>query len=297
MLLSSRAYGSAFEQWRAAAGGRTEVWRLLLGLLIVVVFVLAGNVVLNSALIQFAPWIFTQAGEFGGTVATMLVLLMAFGLITIAVTISCVKVHHRGLDTVIGPIRRARGQFLSVIRWLVGLQIVLWLFVPVYGDDIVANLPFGTWLFWLPFGLVAVFVQTSAEEILFRGYIQQQLAARFRSPLIWALVPSMLFAAGHYMPGEAGPNAMALALWSGVFGLLLADLTARAGTLGPAIACHFANNVASLLLVSLADGMNGLSLYVVPYDLDDPEALITWMPVEFASMFVIWLAARVAIRA
>ncbi|MFC3118697.1 type II CAAX prenyl endopeptidase Rce1 family protein [Jhaorihella thermophila] len=65
---------------------------------------------------------------------------------------------------------------------------------------------------------------------------------------MWAVVPSVLFAAGHYVPAEAGPNAPLVAAWAGLFGLLMADLTARAGTLGPAIAVHMFNNITSLLL-------------------------------------------------
>ncbi|MFC6688343.1 CPBP family intramembrane glutamic endopeptidase [Jhaorihella thermophila] len=158
------------------------------------------------------------------------------------------------------------------------------------------NLPLSRWLLLLPASLLVVLIQTSAEEILFRGYLQQQLAARFRSPLIWAVVPSVLFAAGHYVPAEAGPNAPLVAAWAGLFGLLMADLTARAGTLGPAIAVHMFNNITSLLLFSTPGQLNGLALYLLPYDLSDSEGILPWLAVDFVSIILTWLAARVAIR-
>lgn len=86
-------------------------------------------------------------------------------------------------------------------------------------------------------------------------------------------------------------------LWAGLFGVLMADLTARAGNLGPAIAVHFANNVSSLLIVSLPDMLDGLSLYTIEVDIASPEALVTIMPIDFASMILMWLVARIAIRA
>ena len=89
---------------------------------------------------------------------------------------------------------------------------------------------------------------------------------------------------------------MLIALWAGMFGLLMADLTARAGTLGPAIAVHLANNASALLLVSLPDSLNGLALYVTPIPMSDTELLRIWMPVDFAMFIVFWLAARLAIR-
>ena len=82
------------------------------------------------------------------------------------------------------------------------------------------NLPFWTWFGLLPLSIAAVLVQTGSEEILFRGYIQQALAARFRHPAVWLLGPSALFALGHYLPAEAGDNALVITAWAGLFGVL-----------------------------------------------------------------------------
>ena len=164
------------------------------------------------------------------------------------------------------------------------------------GGDFVANLPLDQWLYLLPFSLIAVLVQVSAEEIVFRGYVQQQIAARFKSPLIWMVLPSVLFALGHYLPDSAGENALLIAVWAGVFGIMMADLTARAGTLGPAIAVHLWNNVSAILIVSLPNDLSGLALYLAPFGMDDAAAMRDWLPVDFVLMFVSWLAARLALR-
>jgi membrane protease YdiL (CAAX protease family) len=157
-------------------------------------------------------------------------------------------------------------------------------------------MPLGTWILLLAPSLIFVLIQTSAEEIVFRGYVQQQLAARFSSPLVWMVLPAVLFALGHYLPDTAGDNALMIAAWAGMFGILMADLTARAGTLGPAIAVHFWNNVSAILIVSLPDDLSGLALYLTPFGMNDTEALRAWLPVDFAMMIVLWLAARLAIR-
>jgi membrane protease YdiL (CAAX protease family) len=59
---------------------------------------------------------------------------------------------------------------------------------------------------FLPLALVGVLIQTGAEEVLFRGYMQQQLAARFSSPILWMVLPSAIFAALHYQPEIMGDN-------------------------------------------------------------------------------------------
>lgn len=296
-MADQRAYGTAFEVWRDAAREKSELWRLLVGLFVVLAVVLAGNIAIRMVLADLIQEPPHPASEFGSTRATMFLLLFAFGLLTLGVAVACRVLHRRSVGSVLGRTDRVTRDFWAVLRWLVAIQFLLWILLPVYHDEVTPNVSAGIWLVWLLPALLAVLVQTSAEEILFRGYIQQQLAARFNSPLVWAVIPSLLFALGHYMPEDAGQNAVVIFMWAGVFGLLMSDLTARAGNLGPAIACHFANNVSSLLLVSLADGMNGLALYTVPYDLSDPDALFSWMPAEFGVMLVIWLAARVAIRA
>ena len=158
------------------------------------------------------------------------------------------------------------------------------------------NLAFGTWLLLLPLSLLAVLVQVSAEEIVFRGYVQQQLAARFKSPLIWMVLPSILFAAGHYLPEMTGDNALLIAIWAGVFGILMADLTARSGSLGPAIAVHFWNNASAMLIVSLPDELSGLALYHTPFTMSDTATMRGWLWVDLCMILVLWLAARLAIR-
>ena len=158
------------------------------------------------------------------------------------------------------------------------------------------QLPLGRWTALLPLSLLAVLVQVSAEELLFRGYLQQQLAARFASPLAWMVVPSALFALGHYSPETAGDNAIWFVLWAGIFGMLMADLTARTGTLGTAIAVHFVNNVIAMLFTAMPDNLSGLALYVMPFATSDADAVAQWLPVDFAIMVTSWLAVRLALR-
>jgi hypothetical protein len=81
-----------------------------------------------------------------------------------------------------------------------------------------------------------------------------------------------------------------------IFGLLMADLTARSGTLGPAIAVHLVNNVSAMLIVSMPDELSGLALYLSPFSMADEAELRAWLPVDFAWMLVSWLAARLALR-
>lgn len=275
---------------------KSELWRLLIGLVLifVLVFVLTQfylrmiAAVMPSALYQLAD---------GETVLSMYLLMFSFAIILLSIAIVARGWHQRPALSLLGPLTLALPQFAAVFFMLtvisVGLLAVMSLGL---GDPLIPNLGVGAWLALLPLSMLAVLIQVSAEEVLFRGYIQQQLAARFRSPWMWMVLPSVFFAIGHYEPGIAGENAILIALWAGVFGIMMADLTARAGSLGPAIAVHFCNNILALLVVSLPDKLNGLSLFISSFGMEDVEAMRAYLPVDFAQMVVFWLAARLALR-
>lgn len=274
-----------------------ELWRLMVGLGIIVAVVLALNLTLFALVTAFGSADLVANFENGSSPESLLIILCSFVFATLGVTLAARQVQHRSLASIIGPTFAALAQFWRVLRALIILGVVVFVLPPYdMGAPLEPNLPLTRWFLLLPVALVAVLVQTSAEEILFRGYLQQSLAARFRAPWIWMGVPSLVFAFGHYAPVAAGENAILIAGWAFVFGVLSADLTARAGTLGPAIALHFFNNVTAMLIISLPDSLGGLALFHVPYDASDAGNLRQWLAVDFVVMFVSWLTARLALR-
>lgn len=290
------AYAS-HEQLVAKARPYPDLWRLLVGLAIVVATYTILNLILFGLAAGLGPSGWQTGLQNGSSPLAMLVLLASFGFVTFGVTLAAKWMQHRTLTSVIGRWSATIPQFRVVLRALLILGAVIFVLPPYdYGAPLVPNLAFFTWLALLPLSVLVVLIQTSAEEILFRGYLQQSLAARFRSPLIWMGLPSLLFAVGHYAPAAAGDNAMLVAVWAFIFGLLTADLTARAGTLAPAIALHFFNNAVALLVVSLPDSLSGLALYHLPYDMTDTGVLRQWLIVDFAVMIVSWLTVRLALR-
>lgn len=298
-MLSRDAY-RPHEQLLSPARETAQIWRLIMGLIIASGVYLICNQTMFRTLYTWqgknAP-AFSETLIAGSTPLAMCILLASFGFMTLGVAIALRVVHKRGFADIFGDWATCFAQMRAVLAILVIINLVVFVLPPWdLGAPLVSNMKLGTWLLLLPVSLGVVFIQTSAEEVLFRGYIQQQLAARFNSPLIWMVMPAVLFGFGHYMPEEAGPNAMLIASWAVVFGLLMADLTARAGTLGPAIIVHFVNNVVAILIISMPDNLSGLALYLSPFSMLDSDTVRAWLPVDFGFMFVSWLAARLAIR-
>ena len=235
-------------------------------------------------------WAMTNGSSPGG----LLLLLYSFLIPALAVIAVTRGLHGRAAGTLFGAgARRVAGDALRVALPVLGLGLLTLPFA--LADDAVSeHLSPWTVAAYLPAALPAILVQTGAEELVFRGYLLQQLAARFRSPIAWMLAPSVLFAAGHYAPETFGAEAPLVAVWAGLFGIAAADLTARTGNIGAAIGLHFATNVMAFLFLGLAGSLDGLALWVQRHD--PASGISAFLVIDLLTMLCGWLIARLALR-
>ena len=290
---------AAYEPMIAAARHRPALWRLILGIVtIVLVTVLWGGalIVLTMWLLgsqSVEPVLALAALETHLPESVLLNLVLIAGLAP-ATFIAAALWHRRRIGSLFGKGAKTLRHFAIAAGVSLGAMILLQaLGTPFLGAPSL-NLDLATWAFWLPLALVAVLLQTGAEEILFRGYLQSQLAARFKSRLWWIVLPSIVFALLHFSPEYSPIVATYVLLATFAFGIMAADLTARTGSLGAAWGFHFANNTLAILLISSQSTLSGLALFKSPFDL---EGLTSFSPLLFldllAIVFVWWLIRRV----
>ncbi len=280
---------------------RSEVWRTIAGLLLAAIITMTIGFLLLSglSLVTSDVWYYAFMAEMEtvSTPRSTIWTLLGFIQLTVAIALVLRVLHDRPFVSIIGPLQKTIRDFIRVGGAVIVLFLLMSL-LPAGSDRVLLdNVEFSRWIILLPIALLAVLVQVSAEEFLFRGYLQSQFAARFSNPLVWLFAPTALFAILHYSPPTQGDNAWLIVLWAGMFGLIAADLTARSGNLGPAIALHLANNAWAILIAAPMGPLSGISLYTFDFDLTDTEAVRAALPLDFAMMIVGWLAARVAIRA
>lgn len=277
----------------ATAREKSELWRTIAGLILCVTIYVSGMAIVGPTIMAFS----TGMADVSPPTFTLAVLI-SFAFMALGPAVTVVLLHKRSPQSLFGDQTQGLWDFWRAAKAVFLLQAVIILAsaIGLQGENnVVANLSFGTWILFLPFSLLGLFIQTSAEEILFRGYLQQQLAARFSSPLIWMIVPAVLFALGHY-DSENGDNAWTIVIWAAFFSIAASDLVARTGNLGAAIGLHFVNNFFGILIVSYPGVLSGLSLYTL---LSDPSKLAPSsieMFLEFATLALSWLAVRVAVR-
>lgn len=290
---------AAMTRFADPASGRAEVWRTICGLVLALVFGFLAIQVLTLGLIvvlglQVAQGMDRALGN-GGAALGVVVLLFLYAPIAAGLALSLRLLMRRGLVTLAGPVGDAVRCFLWVALPLVGLWTVL-LPLSLLDDAAKVNLTLAQQLPWLPFALVGLLIQTGTEELIFRGYLQQQLAARFRQRWVWMVVPSLLFALAHYAPSQYGALSWVVVIWTLLFGLAAADLTARTGNLGAAIGLHFANNVAAVLLIGISGNVGGLALYTVELDTSGLSVNMIYLAMDGLSLLIGWLVARMILR-
>jgi uncharacterized protein len=250
-----------FRQWIAFARPKAQLWRTAVGGVAVVLIWLAWTAVLLLIAIGGGvlerDGILSLIGEGAGPVSypdrivVSVIMLGTFAGLWLGVWLVAKFLHKRTLASVIS--------FTGRFNWRqfgVGLVIgAAYLLIGLMTSVATGHSPFrtdvelGPWLLgFIPVALLLL-IQTSGEELFFRGYLVQQLAARFRHPVVWVLVPALAFGAGHY---SNGGSDLAYSVYyvaaTVLFALISTACLWRTGNLSVSMGLHFINNVAAFLL-------------------------------------------------
>ena len=280
-----------FERFVAPARRAPALWRLGVGIVVI------------AAMWGFSTMgLFALFGLFGGPdgtavwteklqsgqspTATILFLLTFIGLAG-GTALAARWLHRRPSGSLVGPRQgpafaagAAALMLVTVGTTLVPSEIRL---QPGSSTDL--------FLTFLPVALLALLIQAGAEEVAFRGYLQTQLAARFRSPIVWMVLPSLGFGLLHLDPGTNGANAWLVVAATALVGLIAADLTRVTGGIGAAWGLHFANNAVVILVVSAEGPLGGLALWRADIRPDDPGLTpLLWL--DMAALVLVWALLR-----
>lgn len=284
---------SAHDAFVAPARNRPALWRILVGLVITTVCYLAAIILMLTivwALAGADEMILWMTPAALSTKPTALITFLAtFAGMAVGAMLAAKWLHKRTAASLFG---RGVMQGFALGAGVVGVLLLGSFFFIDPGYTLIPNLERGIWLSFLPLALAAIAVQTGAEELVFRGYLQQQLAARFHSPLVWMLVPSVAFGLLHFDPSGASGNAVLIIAATTLFGLAAADLTRVTGSIGVAWGFHFANNAYVFLLVSVAGGTEGLALFKTPFTSADADILQPLILQHMAVTLGLWLLLR-----
>ena len=265
---------AAFRRYRRSPNARTTPLRLLLGTAIVVLFWMATTlVVLLGGTYAFIVWRASTGGnpptgggpvqDFLASPEGILTALVSFAGIWIGLWVTMRFVHREPLAALVGESRRVsrpgflKGLVAVLITSLLSEILLYWL-QPEIGRGAI-SLP--TWLLFLIPIVALTLLQTSSEEVLFRGYLLRGLASRFGNPMIWAGLPVLLFASLHWSASSTLAINACVLVSIIAFALVLTLLVYATGNLGAAFGAHLGNNLTGFLLISHQQSYNSFALF------------------------------------
>jgi uncharacterized protein len=264
----------AFQRYIAPARRHPQLWRLGLGIGVILVCQLlwVGAITLALSAISVPAPDLRAGGEIGTTPVTMIVLLLSFAGMGFGAVLAARLLHRRGAGTLVGHGPAALRHFTYGAALILVLHGGAFLLV-MGGIDLEPGLTPGVWLAVLPLALFALLIQTGAEEVVFRGYLQQQLAARFGSALVWMLLPSIAFGLLHYEPGQMGENVWPVVGVTALFGLDCGRPDSAVGHPGAGLGAAFRQQHLRPAGRQPAGDLSGLALFQTPFGADDVETM------------------------
>ncbi len=276
--------GTPLERYVAPAAGPGGFWRVVVGIVVILVVWFAWTVVVMSSYViwQVAagmaiPEALESLGvmiEAGGPIS-VLFQLATFAGIWPGIYVVVRGLHDQRFGTLFSPEARIRwGEFGGgFLLAAVFSAVTLTLALAIVGIPERTAIAPATWLAAMLPLAVLVFLQASGEEMIFRGYLLQQLALRFRTPLVWAGAPALLFGFAHYSGGAPLGIGWHYVLVTAVFGLAAAALVWRTGSLAAAMGLHTGMNIFAISGIGVKGVLEGNQLWL--YEPTEAAALFT----------------------
>lgn len=239
-----------------------RAWRWILGTLFILASWLVGGTLLGLAFLPYTginPGDVFESDDLLGGMPSWGYLL--FALITFIPLFLGTLIAYR---FILGVKLRYLFSTVTAFRWWrVGLGF--WVWVILIGGPVLVAIAAGSdgYAFslnlatFVPYFLVAIVllpIQTTAEELFFRGWIIQW-AARGSGNIIWlSALSGALFAVPHLLNPEASGDIFGAFLGYFSVGFALGWVTVRDRSLEIAIGAHLSNNLFAALVVGYEGG-------------------------------------------
>jgi len=232
--------------------GRNEWWRYLISLpAILAVWFLVGSipVVLLMAYVSTDadPGTGFSATGFTGIPVTLEFLFTMSSFIPFLVgTLLAVRfIHARSLKTLVtGEAHIRWGRiFAGAGAWLLIAALISTVESLLYPGRYVLTFQPAALLIFAVIALILIPLQTSAEEVFFRGYLLQWMGLRLKNKWLLSLLNGILFFVPHVANPEMAVDSLLIGLGYFVFGFFLALITLQDDGMELALGIHAANNL------------------------------------------------------
>ena len=250
-------------------------WKYLLGSFIVIIFSIIGQLPLSF-------FITTEAiSEAGGdpmialrnldkNLQLFLILIpFVFGFLGLYLVIK--KLHNRNFISI--TTYRSNVDWRRIIHSFILWASITIIFISadffINSEDYQINFKFDKFFILLIIGFILIPIQTSLEELLFRGYLFQGFSLYFKRPWIGLFLTSFIFGCLHIFNPEVQKLGLGILIYYIGTGLFLGIITLMDEGIELALGFHAANNLITALLVT--SSWTAFQTESILIDISDPS--------------------------
>lgn len=236
--------------------GKNDLWRYFLTIIIIM-----SPFILNGIAYLLMPELFEQAYEnlenYKGNKNLLLIQLLIPSVILIGLLFLFVRfIHKRSILSLITSRKEInwRRVFFAFFLWLIISVLIIAIGIYLDNGQVVWNFKPGPFFVLLIISLTFIPIQTSFEELFFRGYLMQGLGFLLKNRLIPLLLTSVLFGLMHGLNPEVNKLGWGVMVFYVGTGLLFGITTLMDNGTELALGMHAANNIAAALFVTTSWG-------------------------------------------
>ena len=282
-----------------AQQGKNVWWRYVISIFLILFFyqiIGAIPILILSAALTLDKNPATQLNpetlQFEGVEPLLSYLVLNFASLSLlaGLYISVRFLHQRRMITLVTPNQQVRWKriFQGFGLYFVLTFVISFVGIVLSPSEYRLTFKPSQFLVFLPIALVITPIQTSAEELFFRGYLMQGIGLKTRSLLITILGSSLLFMFPHLLNPEVKLNVFLMVSYYLLFGIFLAVITVKDNSLELAMGVHAANNLFAVLILNYSNSALPSPSIVTQSRLDPLSSLISFIVVAVIFCFVIW---------
>lgn len=284
-----------------ARQGKNDWWRYILSLpAILVIWLFVGSI----PVVLLMAYVFMDgdpATNFSGTgfvgipvILEFLITMSSFLPFLVATLLAVRFIHARPLKALMTGESNIRwGRILAGAGvWLVIAALVSLVEALLYPGRYVLTFQPARLVFFALFALIFVPIQTSTEEVFFRGYLLQWMGLRLKNKWLLSFLNGALFFLPHAANPEMATSSILIGLGYFGMGFFLTLITLQDNGLELALGMHAANNLFAALIANyVISALPSPSLFTIQY-LDPVYSLIALIAGMIAFYLVFFRITR-----
>lgn len=238
---------------------QNRFWKYLVGSVIVILAAFAGQIPLMVAILAKSmssglevPSTNAEVMRYLESNTTLFLLLISFAAALIGLYLVVRYLHGQPFKSIVtarAKVDWSRIAFAFVL-WGILLAVTTYIGYLVAPEDYIVQFRWDKFLILAAIAIPLIPIQTSVEELIFRGYLLQGFANLSKTRLFPLIMTSLIFGTMHVLNPEVDQMGYIVMVFYIGTGLFLGIVTLMDDGLELALGFHAANNLVAALLVT-----------------------------------------------